>query len=147
MAHSLNVTADDLDTLTRTMAGEVRGESREGRIAMAWSVRNRATYPASTKWWGNTIKEVCLKAGQFDCWRTGDPNYNVVTAMKASDSLYQELYNLALLVTTGEVEDPTGGATHYLNPTILRGLPNWAKPERRVAIIGAHHFYKLRPQD
>ena len=47
-------------------------------------------------------------------------------------------------VLTGEMPDPTAGATHFLNPTIVRqrrggSLPSWARGEGQP--IGKHTFY------
>lgn len=67
----MTLTAGDIDILARTIYGEARGEPWEGKIAVAWVVRNRAERGG---WWGDTIREVCLKPWQFSCWNETDPN-------------------------------------------------------------------------
>ena len=49
------------------------------------------------------------------------------------------------IAAVGQVPDPTGGATHFLNPTIVRerrggSLPSWAQGEGQP--IGNHTFYR-----
>ena len=47
-----------------------------------------------------------------------------------------------------ELEDPTGGATHFVAPGVLRArgqpMPAWTKSMVRTARIGGHHFYRDR---
>lgn len=68
----LRITADERDIAIRTLYGEVRGEKREGRIAVAWVIRNRVTIDLGNDgkpdWWGEGVIGVCCKAGQFSCW-------------------------------------------------------------------------------
>jgi len=44
---------------------------------------------------------------------------------------------------TGQAQDPTGGATHFLNPALVKSrgdeIPGWASGNRTT--IGAHDFY------
>lgn len=52
--------------------------------------------------------------------------------LAADDARYQSAARIADAVLTGEMPDPTAGATHFLNPTIVR--------QRRggfLAIMGA----------
>jgi len=64
-------TDHELDILAKTLWGEARGEGREGLIAVAWVIKNRADNPG---WWGKSIELVCLKPYQFSCWNADDPN-------------------------------------------------------------------------
>ena len=58
--------ASDLFTLARTVYGEARGESDQGRAAVAHVVLNRFR---SDKWFSaGTIEAVCRKPSQFSCW-------------------------------------------------------------------------------
>jgi len=56
---------DKVDVLTRTVYGEVRGESEAGQAAVAWVIRNRVAKGRAQM--GKTIKDVCLKPSQFSC--------------------------------------------------------------------------------
>jgi hypothetical protein len=50
------------------------------------------------------------------------------------------------LAQGAEHPDPTGGATHFLAPKVLRArgqpLPRWAGLFERTARIGGHHFFR-----
>jgi spore germination cell wall hydrolase CwlJ-like protein len=60
-----------------------------------------------------------------------------------NSAAYQKAGQIVDAVVSGEVPDSTNGATHFLNPTIVKqrrgSLPGWAS--RPVAKIGAHTFY------
>ena len=60
------------------------------------------------------------------------------------DPRYQNAARIADAVLTGQMPDPTAGATHFLNPTVVRqrrddSLPSWARGEGQP--IGRHTFY------
>lgn len=76
----MNISPSALDTLTKTIWGEARGEGREGMIAVAWVILNRASIGG---WWGNSIETVCLKPWQFSCWNANDPNAPYMRGRKA----------------------------------------------------------------
>ena len=64
--------------------------------------------------------------------------------LSPSDPRYQSAARIADAVLAGETTDPTAGATHFLNPTIVRqrrggSLPAWAHGEGHP--IGRHTFY------
>ena len=112
---AIAATEDDIDTLTRTLFGEARGEPDDGKAAVGWVARNRATWVPSA-WWGNTIKGVCLKGWQFSCWNINDPNRAKMLALATDDPLYSEFRRIAEGVIAGTILDPTaeiGGATQY----------------------------------
>ena len=132
------------EILVRTLYGEARGEPREGKHAVAWVILNRAAIGKA--YGGPSIAGVCLKTKQFSCWNAGDPMR--VKVELADVPRLANCLAAATEVFTGEALDPTGGATHYLNPELtrqIRGgtLPDWADPAKRTAVIGLHWFYKL----
>ena len=60
----------DVDILARTIYGEARGETDEGKRAVGLCILNRYK---SKKWFSaNTIAEVCQKPLQFSCWNKND---------------------------------------------------------------------------
>lgn len=143
---ALPVSFVDVEIMVRTVFGEAGGEAYLGKIAVAWCIRNRAELDLGNDgkpdWWGEGIGGVCQKPMQFSCWNVGDPVYPKLVsagAEKLADCL-----KACFAVLTGEIPDPTGGATHYLNPVTLKGkLPKWALPSKVIARIGAHQFYRL----
>ena len=85
---------EDLDTLARTLYGECRSESREGKIAVAHVIKNRADNP---KWWcrksgdgipDDTIEAVCRHPWQFSCWNLDDPNRPKLLAATPADKKF-----------------------------------------------------------
>lgn len=144
----MNYRREDVLTMARTLWGECRGEPREGQIAVAWVIRNRAENPG---WWSrqrgdgipdDTIEAVCLDPHQFSCWWDGQAK------RVRSSTLAQlgTLYELAEAVLNDQIPDPTNGADHY--HTILRpeGVRLWppAWAQKHVGTrVGSHLFYRL----
>lgn len=139
----LTVTPADLDTLTRTLYGEARGEPVAGQYGVAWVVRNRVEWPDGPHWWGNTVADVCRRPWQFSCWDMSDANRPLLELLTPSAPLYIELYETARAVCAGEVPDPTGHASHYER---LGTIANWGIGKTPSAIIGKHAFYSLGPK-
>lgn len=136
-------TFHDLEVMARTLYGEARGESYEGKLAVGHVIVNRA---AKNGYGGPTIAGVCKKRLQFSCWNDFDPMLPKMQA--ASVEKLFECIRAALEVVTGKHPDNTGGANHYLNPVAtrkLRGgsLPDWADESKITVKIGLHWFYKL----
>ena len=128
--------AADLFTLARTVFGEARGESDQGRAAVAHVVLNRFH---SRKWFGaDSIEAVCRKPHQFSCWNKVDPNRSKVENANLDDRNFLGCLDIALGVLAGRIADPTGGATHYHAACVN---PKWAAGRSPVRKIGRHVFY------
>jgi len=134
----------ELNLLTALLWGEARGEPLEGKIGVAWVVRNRENKPG---WWGVGYTNVMLKPQQFSCFNLGDPNYHglllrILPSRNANmqDPVYRECRWVAHGVLGNWVPDPTGEANHYHAWEIT---PYWAKGQRPTTRIGNHFFYKL----
>jgi Cell Wall Hydrolase len=64
--------------------------------------------------------------------------------LSPDDPRYEDAARIADAVLSGQTPDPTAGATHFLNPTVVRqrrggSLPSWAQGEGQP--IGRHTFY------
>lgn len=129
----------DLTIMAKTIWGEARGEGYLGQVAVAWVIRNRATSPS---WWGNSLISVCLKHAQFSCWNRTDPNRAHLEALDVPDPGYIRALGIACLVVTGDLADPTEGATSY-HANTMPVYPVWADQAKRAAVIGRHTFYRL----
>jgi spore germination cell wall hydrolase CwlJ-like protein len=138
----LPVSFHDLDVTARTLWGEARGEDEMGQRAVAWVIRNRADWPGGPHWWGDTALKVCMKPMQFSCWNAADPNREKMLALKMESQEYRTLHEIARAVMTGEVDDPTGHASHY--ERIGTGA-EWARGRQPSATIGNHAFYSIGP--
>jgi len=135
---SNNFDAEDRDFMIRTIAFEAPDEPDEGKAAVAHVILNRQR----TGRWGDSIKDVVTDHWQFEPWMT---RRKEVEALSPSDPRYRDAALIADAVISGQTPDPTAGATHFLNPTVVRQrrggtLPAWAQGEGQP--IGRHTFYK-----
>lgn len=115
--------SSNLDALTRVVYGEARGETNEGKKAVAWVVKNRSDISKKS------IKYEATKKGQFCCY-SGE--------MEEKDSK-EECEEIAQDVINGYSSDPTDGATHFYSGN---KTPSWAKGKKPCATIGGHKFFK-----
>jgi len=130
-------TSEDRDYLIRTIAFEASGESEDGMAAVAHVILTRKRSGR----WGDTIKEVVTHPWQFESWMTKRAE---IESLDSEDYRYRSAAQIADAVLAGQISDPTTGATHFLNPTIVeqrRGgsLPAWATTGGLS--IGRHTFY------
>ena len=126
---------EDVTIMAKTIWGEARGESDEGKAAVGWVIRNRAEKP---RWWGLTIAGVCLKKWQFSCWNPSDPNAEKIANL--SDEELSPFILIAESVLDGEIDDPTGGATHY-HVHGMKNMPKWSEGMTPFVKIDHHDFY------
>jgi spore germination cell wall hydrolase CwlJ-like protein len=132
-----NYDPEERDYLIRTIAFEASGEPEEGKAAVAHVILNRKR----TGRWGDNIKDVVTHPWQFEPWMTRRKD---MERLSPEDPRYQNAAQIADAVLTGQRPDPTAGATHFLNPTIVRqrrggSLPSWARGAGQP--IGRHTFY------
>ena len=130
-------TPEDRDYLIRTIAFEASGEPDDGKAAVAHVILTRKR---SGKW-GDTIKDVVMHPGQFESWMTKRAE---MESLDVEDDRYRNAARIADAVLTGQMPDPTTGATHFLNPTVVQqrrggSLPSWATAGGLS--IGRHTFY------
>ncbi len=131
------VTSEDRDYLIRTIAFEASGESEEGKAAVAHVILTRTRSGR----WGDTIKEVVTHPWQFESWMMRRAE---IESLDIEDARYRSAAQVADAVLAGRMSDPTTGATHFLNPTIVQqkrggSLPAWAAVGGLS--IGRHTFY------
>lgn len=151
---TLTITEIDIDVMVRTTIGEAANEPDIGKIAVVWVILNRAR--SNVSWYGgNNVADVALhkatalRSGgrrvtvwQFEPWMSRrDYLWNI----PKHGALYQSVRQLVLGCINGTHSDPTDGATHFLEPDIVRSrtggtLPKWAQGNGRR--IGRHVFYK-----
>jgi len=118
--------------LASLIAGEAADQPIEGQIAVAWSVRNRVHKP---RWWGETWIEVMSYNWQYEAvWR------NRMQLWKLWERVTEKELWVARGVIAGWLPDPTGGATHYYAPALVKE-PKWAKKLPLTVVIEDHRFY------
>ena len=132
-----NYDAEDRDYMIRTIAFEAPDEPDEGKAAVAYVILNRM----KSGRWGDSIKDVVTRPGQFEPWMT---RRTEVEKLSHDDPRYRNAAQIADAVLTGQMPDPTSGATYFVNPTVVRqrrggSLPSWAQGEGQP--IGRHTFY------
>ena len=88
----MRISDNDLMIMAKTIWGEARGEGRNGQVAVAWVIRNRAERGG---WFGNTIREVCLKDQQFSCWNNNDCNKRQIDGLSSNDPQLCEIKAIA----------------------------------------------------
>ncbi|MCV9940900.1 cell wall hydrolase [Boseaceae bacterium BT-24-1] len=123
----------DINAIIRTVYGEAAGESPEGKRAVASVIKNRAAES------GMTPSDVVTAKGQFEPWMTEAGQSRMMNmgpgkfqqTAKELDSVFRNL------------DDPTGGATHFYAPkaqaSLGRDAPKW--DDGTGADIGAHRFF------
>ena len=138
---------DEVNVLALTLWGESRGETLEGRIAVACVIRNRAH---AKSWYGHGIAGVCLKRWQFSCWlpQGGESNCRQLMAMANKAHMtrlktpgYRECYWIAHGIYNGAVRDQVKRANHYYVDGTRK--PKWAVGQTPVLHLGTHLFFRL----
>lgn len=131
----------DLEILARTIEAEAGGESNKGKLAVGATIKNRVD---KQSWMGKDIKSVILKPGQYSPWNSytnyagGEQGKAMLTASKKPS---KDSYEAAEKILSGDYKDPTGGATHFVNPKVGT-KPSWYNKLKDYGIekIGKHEF-------
>jgi N-acetylmuramoyl-L-alanine amidase len=134
---TLEPASDGRDYLIRTLVFEASGETEIGKAAVAHVILNRKRSGR----WGRKIEDVVTFPWQFEPWMT---RKSEIEGLSRTDPRYQKAADIADAVLAGHMPDPTAGATHFLNPVIVRkrrggSLPSWADSDGQP--IGRHVFY------
>ena len=130
----------DVNTLACTVFGEARGESHDGKVAIANVVMNRVANSVGRHQFGDgTVSSACLAPWQFSCWNKNDPNRSVIQSADTSDPVFAECLDIATAACAGTLDDITNGATfYYVNGS---PMPSWAVGQTPCAQIGKHLFF------
>ena len=114
--------------------GEARGESKQGKEAVAHVVMNRYKHP---KRFGKTVKEVILRPKQFSCFNAGSLSRANMLSVTDNEE-WKACFSAAQSVYLGKVKDNTTGATHYCRNDCH---PSWRKKMTPTTKIGNHVFF------
>ena len=133
----------DLNLLTALIWGEARGEPIEGKVGVAWVVRNRVM---ATRW-GGTYPDVILQKKQFSCFNIEDPNHHKVLGAITptrngnwQNQVYRECRWVANGVLNDWIQDNVKGANHYHAKGIS---PYWTEGHLSIEEKGDHLFYRI----
>lgn len=133
----------EVEVLARTLWAEARNGRIPGMEAVAHVVLNRARHP---RWWGNTIRSVCLQPAQFSCWLPSDPQHRRMLTTPRTDPDMARAWDVAERAVQGMLRgDPTKGADHYYAPAGMAGgkPPRWADDSKFTLEAHGHRFYRL----
>jgi N-acetylmuramoyl-L-alanine amidase len=110
---------------------EARGEPLEGKLMVGQVVENRV----NDRRWPDTFESVILQKWQFSAFNPNDPN-----ALKLPTKPDQEWLESLAAASHVVRYAPVTDANHYH----VTGLhPKWEDPNKVVARVGHHVFYKL----
>tara|TARA_R110000782_G_scaffold218427_1_gene305770 strand:- start:4879 stop:5508 length:630 start_codon:yes stop_codon:yes gene_type:complete len=110
---------DDRMLLARTLQAEAGNQGFDGMVAAGSVINNRVQKS------GKPLSDVILADGQFSAWN-GVTGY--AGGEQGQDMSFQpgpEALEAADAILSGQVPDPTGGATHYYNADISD--PDWGQ--------------------
>jgi spore germination cell wall hydrolase CwlJ-like protein len=125
----------DLFLLALCVWRESRGEPLIAKVAVAYTVLNRAAHPS---WWGTDIVSVILKPLQYSSFNRDDPNSSRFPTKQ--DLSWTASLDAARKAIDKTEPDPTDGATNYFDTSI--SPPDWTKKLNYTVSIGAFLFYK-----
>lgn len=133
-------TITDIDIMARTIYGEARGESKEGKVAVGNVISNRAKTVKFKIFGDGSIESACLYPKQFSCWNQNDPNRQKCLSVKTDDKVFLECLSVAYEILMGLCNDNTDGCDHYWARSIQD--PDWSKSLKNKTLIGNHYFAK-----
>jgi hypothetical protein len=143
--------ADDLTLIASTILLEGESEPDEGKVGIAWVIRNRMDRRHAT------ARVVILGAeglvdgdGRafevFSCWNDDYRRQRTARLLSPDPVLWNRCWRAAAGALWRLLPDPTGGADHYLNIALtkqirpLHDLPAWYHAAHVTAVIGQHTF-------
>lgn len=132
------ITCKALLCLALTLWGESRGESHEGRMAVASVVWNRAVSKGKYD-----LTWVVLRPRQFAYWNGRDTRNLKEPEYKYSlkdEEVWLDCVAIAQSMIDGTFK-PTVSANHYYAPSKVE--PYWGKELKDVVVIGNHKFGRL----
>lgn len=138
----------DVFVLGVTADCEAANQGDDGLIAVMHAIINRTK---AGKWFsGKTIAATCVMPYAFSSWNTKDPNRVRVLSTGVADPTMYKCLQLAEQVVSGNLPDPTDGATHYYSVKVIPGdPPDWVTgkapdvpPATFTTQIHDHKFYK-----
>jgi spore germination cell wall hydrolase CwlJ-like protein len=122
------------DLIARTIWGEARNQSFQGKVAIAEVILTRM------RALGCSAEKVIKAKKQFSCWNPRDPNRRKMLRLKKDSSGYLNAMK-ALEAALAGSDSKARGASHYHTNKVK---PKWANGQKAVASIGHHRFYCIR---
>src|SRR5581483_4506410 len=115
-------TPEDRDIAIRTVFGEAEGGGPDEMAAVAQVLKNRALAARTS------LADEALKKNQFEPWMHPDRRKRMLD-LTPDDAAYRQVAAVLDPILNGEVDDITGGATHFYAPEAQKALgrkpPQW----------------------
>jgi Cell wall hydrolyses involved in spore germination len=121
---SFNITNKDIHLMAQVVYGESRGESFDGKVAVASVILNRLI---SDKF-PDSVSEVIYQPNAFSCIT----DKNIKPDQTSFDAVYKALSGY----------DPTSNSTFFYNPQISSSDWIYKANKKDVIKIGNHTFFK-----
>ena len=129
---------DNKILLARIIFAEAAGEFYSGKVAVGWVVRNRVeSRKFPNTYWGVIFQRAQFSGVNSKLWKL---TYDLKKMTAYQFSVWQDCLKIAQDVIEDKVSDPTHGADHYYNPSLVS--PSWAKKMEPIITIGNHLFLK-----
>lgn len=148
---------DDATLLALCIFSEAAGEPVPGKQAVAQVVMNRMRDHYESD---GTITGTVLHPNQFSgfwfdfiaghytrvCWTPQDAEHHAQTMLLKAQR--QAVWDTCIDIAEGVLDGSIGPAKSldlavlYLNPAIVPKLPAWASPDKELAAVGHHTFYR-----
>lgn len=133
---AFRISPRDYDLMIRTVAGEAANQPDVGQVAVGHVILNRLV----SGQYGGTIRDVVHAPNQFEPWQR---NPQGLLSMATDAPQYVKAQRAVDAVLSGEVPDPTEGATHFYAPKAQAALgrqpPKWGREGGRE--IFDHTFF------
>jgi spore germination cell wall hydrolase CwlJ-like protein len=126
-----------LQCLSEAVYYEARSESEDGQRAVAQVVLNRVRHPSYPSSVCGVVYQGPMRAGG-GCQFTFTCDGSMGRTPLGYD--WAQARRIASEALAGKVYAPVGHATHYHTHQVL---PSWAYRLAKVAVIGAHNFYRI----
>jgi spore germination cell wall hydrolase CwlJ-like protein len=125
------------DQRVRTIIGEAANQPQAGQAAVNAVISNRMRA-------GNeSAEQTIFRRNAFEPWNNPTTRAGLQAIDPTSPQYQGILNNVVRPMAAGSMQDPTGGATYFVNPVLQSQLgrqqPSWATGNRTT--IGAHDFY------
>ncbi len=140
---SFSPTPADLDAMTRAVVGEAQSEPDDGQAGVAHVILNRLAAGN----YGDSPTEIVMAGSntprpQFE--PTGNRSSAFYTTSPQTPA-YKHAAAIVQGVLSGDIPDPTNGATNFYAPVAQqamgRAAPSWASGQKPTAVIGGHIFF------
>lgn len=118
---------------------EARGEGYQGKLGVAWTVKNRCLV-SPREGFAKDIKGNVLKPWAFSSFMEGDPNS--VKYPKENDPYWLD----SLKAAADPAADPTSKAVFYYSSPLTAPPPAWGEVGKHISPtvkIGDLNFYRL----